>query len=148
MKELKSPLECIAAIILSCIVIPSGMIYNAGKSIYHCIKMKPIMAVMFFFIYWLTVVYQVWNVIKYLLNKIAIAIDLLGNVTSGEMIEDCVTAKESTMYGRGDITISSATGELEVNNDLNSTGKWFTKALSKILGKNHCIDAYNKVKNN
>ena len=89
-------------------------------------------------------VYQLWNVVKYFLNKSAVAIDLFGNVAGGEFVEDFVTAKEDTWYGRGDRTVSAATGELEFDGNLNKKGIWFTELLSKALGKNHSIDAYKK----
>lgn len=72
----------------------------------------------------------------------AIAFDLFGNVAGGELIEDCVTAKEKTLYGNGDITVSGATGKLEIDGDLNKTGKWFTWMLGRVLGQGHSVDAY------
>lgn len=137
MKELKPLITLISAILLACVIIPVGIVWNIGKSILHA-------RLSGFMMYWLKVLYQIWNVIKYLLLEIAVAIDLLGNATSGEFIEDCITATEQTLLGRGNVTISAATGELESVNELNKTGRWFSRMLSRILGKDHCAKAYKK----
>lgn len=137
MKELKPFLELIAAIVLFALISPIGILYNAGKSIYKS-SFKS------FLIYWANIVYQIWVVIKFFILQIAVAIDLLGNVTSGEMIEDCVTTEENTLYGKGGITISAATGELEYSNKLNNTGLYLTTILSKVFGQGHCINSYIK----
>lgn len=76
--------------------------------------------------------------------KLAVCLDLIWNATSGEMIEDGVTAEENTLYGMGNVTVSAATGELEFKDKLNKTGKAFNRLLSFTLGKNHSIDAYKK----
>jgi len=144
MKEIKPFLELVVSIILGAIIIPLGIAYNFGKSIYHLVRLKPLMAIGSFLGYWLMFLYQIWNVIKYLSGRMAVCIDLLGNATSGEMIEDCVTTEEDTLYGQGNVTISAATGELETKGKLNKVGIWFTNMLSFCLGKNHSIDAYKK----
>lgn len=77
--------------------------------------------------------------------KIAIALDLLWNATSGELVEDCVTSSEITLYGRGNVTVSAATGELEGDNRLNKVGKGFSAFLSVTLDDNHCARAYKKL---
>jgi hypothetical protein len=73
---------------------------------------------------------------------LCIGIDQIGNVCSGELIEDCITAEENTTFRQSGITISASTGKLETEDKLNKTGKWFTKTLSKIFEKNHSILAY------
>lgn len=77
--------------------------------------------------------------------KCALALDLLWNATSGELVEDCVTSVEITLYGRGDITISAATGELQDDDKLNKVGKGFSDFLSIALDDNHCEKAYKKL---
>lgn len=144
MKEIKPLLELIVSIILGIIIIPLGIAYNFGKSIYHLVRLRPLLAIGSFLGYWVMFLYQIWNVIKYLLERLAVCIDILGNATSGELIEDCVTAEEDTMYGQGNITISAATGELETSGKLNKFGMKFSKLLSICLGNNHCLDAYKK----
>ena len=77
--------------------------------------------------------------------RIAVVLDLIWNATSGELVEDCVTSVEITLYGRGDITISAATGELQDDNKLNNVGKGFSDFLSIALEENHCANAYKKL---
>lgn len=132
----------LGALIVFPIISLLGIVYNFGKSIYHCLRLNPLKAIASFFLYWLRLLYQVWNVVKYGLLHMAIALDLFGNAAGGEMLEDCVTAKEDTLYGKGDFTISAATGKLELGKDLNKTGTWFTWMLTKALGQGHSVNAY------
>lgn len=143
-KEISPVLLLILSIVLTMFLTPFGLIHIAAKSIYHTFRIKFWIGPLIFINYWLNVLYQIWNVIKYLCLKIAISIDLLGNVTCGEAIEDCVTIKEITLYGKGDVTISTATGELEYKKELNNTGIKFSKVLSLLLDKNHCIESYKR----
>lgn len=76
--------------------------------------------------------------------KSAIAIDLFGNVAGGELVEDCVTAREDTLFGYGKVTMSAGIGELEIEDELNPRGLFLTNLLSKALGKNHSVEAYEK----
>ena len=92
--------------------------------------------------YWVYFFYQIWNVLKYFAMKLAVSLDLFANASAGEMIEDCVTSREDTLYGKGNWTISAATGKLEMFEKLNKTGLHFTDFLSKCLGENHCQQAY------
>ena len=77
--------------------------------------------------------------------RLAVVLDMMWNATSGELVEDCVTSVEITLYGRGDITISAATGELEDDDKLNKVGKGFSNFLSIALEDNHCKKAYKKL---
>ena len=88
--------------------------------------------------------YQVWNVCKYYFLHTAIAIDLLGNVGGGELVEDCITAREDTLLGSGEVTMSAGIGDLELDDELNPRGWWLTNLLSKVLGANHSVEAYEK----
>ena len=72
------------------------------------------------------------------------AIDLIWNSTSGELVEDCVTSTEITLFGRGDVTISAATGELAEYDKLNEVGKGFRNTLDTLLEDDHCKKAYKK----
>lgn len=148
MKTLKKELTPLVLFLASVIIFGAlsilGMIYNLGKAVYSCFCLKFWEAVFSFVLYWLQVLYQFWNVIKYFLMKIAIGIDIFGNVASGEMIEDLVTAKENTLFANGESTISAATGKLEIEGSLNSKGIFFTNLLNKVLGNKHCIAAYEK----
>jgi hypothetical protein len=141
-KEITPLVLLISAVIVFGLVSFLGVLYNLWKSIHDIWKLKPIKAIKRFIIYWLKFIYQIWNVCKYYMEHTAIAIDLFGNVAAGEMIEDCVTRQEQTLYGLGNWTVSAATGREEYYNKLTKTGKWFSKVLSKVLGANHCINAY------
>jgi len=77
--------------------------------------------------------------------RLAVVLDMMWNATSGELVEDCVTSVELTLYGRGDITISAATGELEDDDKLNKVGKGFSATLSVMLDDHHCANAYKKL---
>jgi len=139
-------LEVLAAIILGVILIPLGIVWNFFKPFYNFRghKFEVIMKKLGW--YWLKLLYQVWNVVKYALHHTAVAIDLFGNVVAGDFIEDMVTHKENTWYGNGKVTVSAATGQLEHYDKLNKTGKWLTRMLSKFFEKNHSIIAYEKEK--
>lgn len=141
-KEIEPTLLTIGGIIAFTPVIVSGMIHNLVKAFYNSFQYKFWRGIVNFVLYWLNFIYQVWNVVKYIQLHLIIAYDLLANVAGGEMIEDIVTAEEKTLYGRGDITISAATGKVELDNKLNKTGKKFTHLLSKVLGQGHSVEAY------
>ena len=141
-KEFSPILLLIASIVLSVLLTGFGLVHLVVKSIYLTFQKRFWIGIVHFVLYWFFVLYQIWNVIKFFCMQIAIGIDLLGNVTTGEAIEDCVTTHEATMYGRGDVTISTATGELEYHNKLNKVGVKFTKVLSKVLDDNHSIKSY------
>lgn len=143
-KELSPLILLIVSIILTLILTPIGILHVTLKSIYETFQLKFWTGVIHFIKYWLKVLYQIWNVIKFIFIQLAIGIDLLGNVTTGEAIEDLVTTKEDTMYGNGEVTISTATGELEYFGNLNKLGVNFSKFLSKVLDPNHCIESYKR----
>lgn len=145
-KELKPLILFIASLIVFGTLAGLGMIYNFGKAIYESFQLEFWKGLFKFIWYWMRVLYQFWNVLKCLLvdDGLAIAIDKFGNVAGGEMLEDCVTTREDTWFGLGDTTISAAVGKEEIECYLNKTGFWLTKLLSRVLGKNHSIDAYHK----
>ena len=146
-KEIEPLLLFISALIVFGTLSVFGMLYNFGKSIYECCRGNFFTGVFKFIYYWLKVLYQLWNVVKYFLMKSAIAIDLFGNVAGGELVEDCVTAKEDTLFGKGSVTMSAGVGELEIEDELNPRGVFLTNLLSKALGENHSIEAYkNEIK--
>lgn len=127
----------IAAIVLSCILYPIGVLYIFLKAIFT-MNFKRLVTYPWY------VLKQVWKVFRYFCLGVAISFDMLGNVLVGEMIEDVVTTEDVTLYGDGEYTISEATGELESRNKLDKDGKKFSSVLSRILGKNHCIESYQK----
>lgn len=91
---------------------------------------------------------RIWGFLKYLAHHIAKAIDKLGNVLAGEMIEDIITPIEKTYFGLGEFTISASTGYLVALhkkniNALNPRGIWFSNALNKVFDEEqHCLSAY------
>lgn len=143
-KELSPIVLLIVSIILFLLLTAIGLIHLVLKGVYHCFQLQFWNGPLYIIIYFLKVLYQIWNVIKFFCLQIAIGIDLLGNVTCGEAIEDLVTEEEYTLYGDGNITISTATGHLEYFKLLNKTGIKFSKVLSKVLDKNHCIESYRR----
>ena len=135
----------VGAVIITVFLIPLGILHNFVKSLIGCFRLKFWQGLWKFVKYWLMILYQIWNVVKYFMVKIAIALDLLWNATSGELVEDCVTSSEVTLYGRGNVTVSAATGELEEDKRLNNVGKGFSNFLSLALDENHCARAYKKL---
>lgn len=147
---MKKEITPVLLLIGACIVFPLisivGIVYNFWKSVYECFQVKFWKGVIHFLIYWLKVVYQIWNVIKALLvdKGIALALDLFANATGGEMCEDCVTTREDTWFSDGTKTLSGAIGKEQVEGFLVPFGWRVTALLSVFLGKNHSIDAYKK----
>lgn len=168
-KEIKPTIELLAALILGVLVIPFGFIWAFYKPFYdnYINKRNFIDSVIWFYKYWINVVLQLlkvssylferliqvfrlmffelmfWKGFKLLEHSLAISIDIYGNVTSGELIEDLITTAEDTYFGHGSYTISAATGHLELNRLLDEEGIWFTNALSFCFEENHSINAYN-----
>jgi len=145
MKELKPLMLSVGAVLITVFLVPLGIIHNFVKSLIGCFRLKFWQGLWKFAKYWLMVLYQLWCVVKYLMVRIAVVLDLIWNATSGELVEDCVTPVEITLYGRGDITISAATGELEDDDKLNKVGKEFSNFLSVVLEDDHCKKAYKKL---
>lgn len=143
-KELSPVWLLLASVILVCLLTVFGLVHLIIKCIYESFQLRFWKGILHFIIYLSYISYQIWNCIKYLFLHTAISLDLFGNVTCGEAIEDLVTAEEKTLYGRGDVTISTATGELEYKGKLNKLGKGFSKVLSKILDENHCVESYKR----
>lgn len=133
-KEIKPIIEIFAAVVLGAIVIPIGLVHNLIKPFVDAFKFKRLRLFeggFYIFKYYLNFIYQVWCVIKRLLHDIAVSIDIFGNATSGEMLEDLVSpAHEKTYFGDGRYTISAAIGEAEAKNKLNKLGKWLSNALN------------------
>lgn len=133
---ISGPIALLASMIIATILLPVGFIYTIGKYAKEC-KVNPFLTMLKNF--GLSILF----VISYLCMRVAVAIDILGNVIAGEFLEDFITSKEYTLFSKPDITISSSTGALEVEGELNKTGNWFSKILSKVLGEdNHAILSY------
>ena len=103
-KEIRPILELFAAVLLGAIVIPLGLLHNVIKPFVDAFKfkkLKPLDALIYVVRYYFNFAYQIWNVLKRLMHDIAVSIDIFGNATSGEAIEDLITSKENTYYGLG-----------------------------------------------
>jgi len=142
MKEFIPILEFCGAIVAGVFVIPIGIIYTLAKGVVTFWRIKSVKKML---IFPFEILYQIWNAIKYLLRSLAIVIDLLGNATSGELFEDFVTEEDNTLFGKGNVTISAALGELESKSQLTKKGILFSKLLNFVFENNHAINAYNKM---
>ena len=148
-KELKPFISLIAAVILGSIVIPFGVLHNLIKPFvdaYRLKTLKPKAFVLYALKYYLNFIYQIWNVIKRAVYDLAVSIDIFGNATSGEMIEDVLApTHENSFFGNGKITISAAIGETEVKGKLNGFGKWISKALNVMFNERlHGVWSYER----
>jgi hypothetical protein len=68
----------------------------------------------------------------------------------GEAIEDVTTAKEDTLFGKKNVTVSTSIGKEEIDNKLVPSGKKISKVLNVAFNqKQHAIDSwlFHKVKN-
>lgn len=145
---MKKEIQPILLLIGACIVFPLisvlGIIYSFCKSIRECFQVKFWRGPIHLLIYWLKVLYQIWEVIKgFMVDKgIAIALDLFANATGGEMCEDVITTREDTWFGKGGKTLSAATGKEEYEGFIVPSGWVVTRLLSRFLGKNHSVEAY------
>lgn len=133
-KELKPFISLLAAIILGCVVIPFGIVHNLIKPFIDAYKFKrlnPFKGIWYVFKYYLNFIYQIWNVLKRVVYDLAVSIDIFGNATSGEMLEDLIApTHEKSYFGSGTVTISAAIGESEAKHKLNKLGKWLSKSLN------------------
>ena len=135
-KLISGPIALLASLVIATILLPVGFLYTVGKYIKER-KVNPILTMLKNF------GLSILLVISYLCMRVAVAIDKLGNVVAGEFLEDFITSKEETLFSDPNTTISSSTGALEVEGELNETGLWFSKMLSKVLGEdNHAILSY------
>lgn len=142
MKELlQGFLELIGSIIITVLIVPIGILYSLFYSIWLTLTLKKWYAL---FAFWWIIIEGVLSSIGYLFHSIAYFLDLIWNVTSGELIEDCITAEEHTEFRKKNTTVSASTGKLEIEGKLNKAGKKFSKFLNVGFGqKRHAIDAWN-----
>jgi len=148
-KEIKPIVSLIAAIVLGSIVIPFGILHNLIKPFIDAFKfkrLKPLGAFKYVLKYYLNFAYQIWNVVKRAIYDLAVSIDIFGNATSGEMIEDVLSPMfEDSHFGDGNITISAAIGEAEAKKKLNKFGLWISKVLNIMFNERlHGIWSYER----
>lgn len=143
LNEVGSILIAIVALFCGATMIPIGFLYNLGKPFYDS-KGRPFKERMRRFGMWfLRLLYQIWTTVKKVFYYFGYLVDLLGNAIVGELIEDLVTAEEDTMFGRGDVTVSAALGDLKRDNKLNRFGTILCRMLDffDINHEDHCLSA-------
>ena len=87
--------------------------------------------------------------IGYLFYQIGYSQDLIWNIY-GEAIEDVTTAKEDTLFGKKNVTVSTSIGKEEIEGRLVPSGKKISKVLNVVFNqKQHAIDSwlFHNVKN-
>jgi hypothetical protein len=170
-KEITPFIELLAALILSFLIV-LGTLHNIIKPLYDYRKrslLKRIGSVLLWYVDFVAQIFLVvsylliqlgdfikyiatfrfWKAVKHIVHEIAYSIDMLGNVTAGELIEDFVTPLEKTYFGLGDITISAAIGYCEwmarngKPHSLNKFGWWLSRTLNKAFNeREHCLKYY------
>lgn len=126
-------------ILVSIVIFPIGFVYSLGYNIYMTFIQKD--WTIFFKLLW-RIINGILTALGYIILQTCIGIDMIWNVF-GELFEDCFTAKENTDFAEAGITVSSSTGHLEVDSELNTFGKSFSKLLSLVFGqKQHAIDSW------
>jgi len=145
MKELAIALWALLwALIVSVALLPVGFVYNLLYGIWLSKRARKGNR-------WTAIFRFVWRIIDgvcaaigHTIYEFAYGWDLSWNVVGGEFLEDCITAKEDTTFTEKNVSVSASVGKLEIDNDLNKTGKWFSKALNFAFGqKQHARDAWN-----
>jgi len=128
--------ELAGAILVGVFVLPIGFVYSIVMSIKK-LSLKGFLNV------FVNLALQFSKVVSWIVLQLAVGIDMIGNVISGEMLENAITTETNTTFGDGNITISASTGKLQAENKIDKKfGIFFNKALSKIFGVNHSIDAW------
>lgn len=125
----------LTALFIGSLLIPIGLIYTVGKYIKEWKWRETWKLFRDLFL-------SILITFSWICERIAVGIDILGNVAAGEFLEDCITSREDTLFSKPGITISASTGELESRDELNKTGKWFSNMLSKVFEDNHSLLAY------
>lgn len=141
MKELFSGIwALIWALVVTSLMWSIGTLYSLGYSVWLSISFKKPLA---FFKFWWRLIDGFLAAIGHVLFEVAYALDLTWNV-NGEILEDFITHKEDTTFSKKNITVSSSTGRLELDGNLNKLGKRFSKLLNFFFGqKRHAIDSWN-----
>lgn len=147
MKELAKGIWSLAwAIVVSLIMFTVGTLYSIGYGIWLGKKAKKQDRRTAIFRYIWRLVDGFAAAIGHALYEVAYALDLAWNV-NGEILEDVVTAKEDTTFTEKNISVSASIGKLEIDGDLNKSGKVFSKVLNVFFWqKRHAVDAWNYTK--
>ena len=128
--------ELLIAIISAVVLFPIGFFYSI--LIEPFIRNEPNKV----FKYFNKFFYGIWFVFTHTLHSVAFAIDILGNIIVGELIEKLITNQKNTWFGMSNHSISQSIGFLEKYEFLNKRGIWLSNFLNKIFGKKHCINAF------
>jgi hypothetical protein len=127
------------ALAVSGLMFSIGTLYSLGYSIYMSITLKD---KWMFFKFWWRMVDGLCAAIGHAFYEIAYSLDLGWNV-NGEILEDILTAQENTTFSQKNISVSASTGRLEILDQLNYSGKMFSKALNFFFAqKQHARDAW------
>jgi hypothetical protein len=140
MKELIRGLAVfIGSTIVSILVLWFLFLYSFGYSIWLTVTFKDWKA---FFKFWWRLIDGTLSVVGYILYHIGYAQDLLWNV-NGEAIEDVVTTKEDTQFGKKNVSVSAAIGKQEIDGDVTYSGKVFSEILNVVFWqKQHAKDSW------
>ena len=129
----------IGATIISIIILWFLFLYSFGYSIWLTVTFKDWKS---FFKFWWRLIDGILSVIGYIFYHLGYAQDLLWNV-NGEAIEDVVTTKEDTKFGKKNISVSAAIGKQEVDGDITYSGKVLSEILNVIFWqKQHAKDSW------
>lgn len=124
---------------VSVFLVPVLTAYALGYSIYWSVKYKSVKS---FFKFWLKTIDGILSGIGYMLYHLGYGWDLIWNA-EGEMLEDLITAEESTTFGDKNVTVSASVGKLEIDKKLNKYGIFSSKALNFIFWqKAHAVDSW------
>lgn len=89
------------------------------------------------------VIYLLFDTLSNLLHKVAVSVDMTGNILLAEPFNDILIIKRGYKFGKYGETISAVLGKNQIKETLTPTGKLLVKILDKIE-KNHCIKAISK----
>lgn len=86
----------------------------------------------------IAIIYLILDTVFDLLGKIALSIDMAGNVLLSRPMNDILIKKNGYQFGNRKETISSALGKNKLNDTLTKYGRLVADILDKI-DENHCI---------
>jgi hypothetical protein len=140
MKEFfKGLVVLIGASFVSVLILWFLFIYSLGYSIWKTITLRDWKA---FFIFWFRLIDGIFACIGHILFNIGYALDMMWNV-NGEAIEDSITHKENTEFGKKNITVSASVGKLEIDGKLNKFGRILSKILNFVFQqRQHAKDSW------
>lgn len=140
MKEfLTAIIILIGSLLISAVILWFLFLYQLGYSIYLSVTLKKWDA---FFIFWIKNIDGILAAMGHAIYHIGYSFDLLWNV-NGEALEDMVTAKEDTEFGKKNTTVSASVGKLEIEGKLNRWGKLSSRLLNFVFRqKSHATDSW------